>query len=324
MMNEKPKESDWKQYRDMIEFLKERYFKRAMKQRILIFLSILCSLLTGSLSAQEFEPDLRLPYKTIGDTELALHVFNPEGHRASDERPVIVFFFGGGWKGGSPRQFYPHCAYLASRGMVAISAEYRVESRNGTTPKECVKDGNSPIRWVRQNADQLGIDPEKVLAGGGSAGGHVAAATATTTGFEETGEDLTISSRPAALVLFNPAFNNGPGGYGYERVAEYWEAFPPMHNISETAPPTVVFLGTNDRHIPVSTAEAYQRRMVGNGNRCDLHLYDGQPHGFFNFKNRDNFTKTVEAMDGFLVSLGYLQSDVEQWLETVVVEASEN
>ena len=295
-----------------------------MKQRILIVLSILCSLLAGSLAAQEFEPDLRLPYKTIGDTELALHVFNPEGHRASDERPVIVFFFGGGWKGGSPSQFYPHCAYLASRGMVAISAEYRVKSRNGTTPKECVKDGNSAIRWIRQHADQLGIDPDKVLAGGGSAGGHVAAATGTTTGFEEAGEDLTISSRPAALVLFNPVFDNGPGGYGHERVAEYWEAFSPMHNISETTPPTVVFLGTSDHLIPVSTAEAYQRRMVENGNRCDLYLYDNQPHGFFNFSRRDNFTKTVEKMDAFLVSLGYLQSDVEQWLETVVVDASEN
>ncbi|MDB4796380.1 alpha/beta hydrolase fold domain-containing protein, partial [Akkermansiaceae bacterium] len=113
----------------------------------------------------------------MGDVELKLHVFNPEGHKASDSRPAIVFFFGGGWNGGSPKQFYPHSEHLASLGMVAISAEYRVKSRNKTTPMECVKDGNSAIRWVRSHAKELGINPDMIAAGGGSAGGHVAAAT---------------------------------------------------------------------------------------------------------------------------------------------------
>jgi acetyl esterase len=255
----------------------------------------------------QFEPDKIITYKTIGETELQLHVFIPDGHVESDNRPAIVFFFGGGWKVGSPSQFYPHCEYLASRGMVAISADYRVESRNRTSPKECVEDGKSAIRWIRKHAGQLGIDPDKILAGGGSAGGHVAAATATTSGFEEDGEDLAVSSRPVALVLFNPVFDNGPGGCGHDRVKEYWQAFSPMHNISETTPPTIVFLGTNDKLIPVDTAKEYKRRMENNGSRCDLHLYTGQPHGFFNYKNREYFTKTVEEMDAFLVSLDFLK-----------------
>lgn len=119
--------------------------------------------------------------------------------------------------------------------------------------------------------------------------------------------------------MFNPVFDNGPGGYGHERVADYWEAFSPLHNLSASTPPTVVFLGTKDHLIPVSTAEAYQRRMVELGKRCELHLYDGQPHGFFNFSRRDNFIQTVDAMDAFLVSLGYLQSGAQQWLELVAV-----
>ena len=90
-------------------------------------------------------------YKQVGGTKLFLHAFNPKGHKASDRLPAIVFFFGGGWNGGTPKQFEPHCAYLASRGMVAITAEYRVKSRNKTTPFECVKDGKSAIRWVREN-----------------------------------------------------------------------------------------------------------------------------------------------------------------------------
>lgn len=256
-----------------------------------------------------FAPDEVLRYKQVGDTELDLHVFNPEGHSASDSRPAIVFFFGGGWKGGSPSQFFPQCAYLADRGMVAMSAEYRVEKRNGTTPKACVKDGKSAIRWIRKHANELGVDPDQVLAGGGSAGGHVAAASGTATLFEETDEDLSISSRPAALVLFNPVFDNGPEGYGHDRVQDYWQAISPMHNIDAATPPTIVFFGTEDKHVPVATAEAYQRRMEALGLRCDLHLYEGQPHGFFNYKRRENYDKTVEAMDAFLVSLGFLEAD---------------
>ena len=122
--------------------------------------------------AEQLIPDEQKTYKKVGKVELQLHIFNPKGHKASDQRPAIVFFFGGGWSGGTPSQFYPQCEYLAKRGMVAISAEYRVKSRNGTSPLECVKDGNSAVRWVRSHAEELGIDPSKLAAGGGSAGGH--------------------------------------------------------------------------------------------------------------------------------------------------------
>ncbi|MEP4078581.1 alpha/beta hydrolase [Haloferula sp.] len=253
--------------------------------------------------------DQEVVYKTVGGTKLKLHVFKPEGWKASDERPAIVFFFGGGWNGGSPKQFFGQCEHLASRGMVAMSAEYRVKSRNKTTPRECVMDGKSAVRWIRQNAKTLGIDPNQLAAGGGSAGGHVAAATANAKGFEEEGEDLSVSSKPDALVLFNPVFDNGPKGYGHARVKDYWEEISPMHNINPKSPPTVVFLGTKDHLIPAATGEAYKKRMEDEGRRCDLHLYEGQGHGFFNVKKgkSEYFDKTVSDMDDFLVSLGYLK-----------------
>lgn len=248
-------------------------------------------------------------YKTVGQTKLTLHIFNPEGHKQSDRRPTIIFFFGGGWKAGSPSQFYPHCQYLASRGMVAISADYRVSSRNKTTPRECVEDGKSAVRWVRQHAGELGIDAQKIAAGGGSAGGHVAAATGTTQGFEAKDANLSVSSRPNALVLFNPVFDNSPGGYGHPRVKDYWQEISPMHNINKTTPPTIVFLGTKDKLIPVKTAKEYQRLMEEKGRRCDLRLYEAQPHGFFNHAKKENYTKTVIEMDRFLASIGYLKGD---------------
>ncbi|MFU8781354.1 MAG: alpha/beta hydrolase [Kiritimatiellia bacterium] len=273
---------------------------------VCLFAVMLSAVRGYALETEGFKPDKSLVYKTVGEVQLKLHVFNPEGHKASDKRPAMVFFFGGGWVGGSPSQFYPHCEHLASRGMVAIAAEYRTRSQHQTTPIECVKDGKSAIRWVRQHAGELGVDPAKVLAGGGSAGGHVAAATGTTNAFDEAGEDLTICAVPAALVLFNPVFDNGPGGYGHDRVQEYWQSISPMHNISVSTPPTVVFFGTRDKHVPVETANTYKRLMEEKGRRCDLHIYDGQPHGFFNYANTEYYQKTVTEMDRFLESLGFL------------------
>ncbi|MGJ8697953.1 MAG: alpha/beta hydrolase [Verrucomicrobiaceae bacterium] len=260
-------------------------------------------LLIGSLLAEP-APDKILPFKQVGDDSLSLHIFNPPNHKASDKRPAIVFFFGGGWNGGTPEQFYPQSAYLASRGMVAICAEYRTKKSHGTTPLVCVHDGNSAIRWVRSHAPELGIDPNRLAAGGGSAGGHVAAATGTTKGLFEKGEDLSISAQPNALALFNPVFDNGPEGYGHDRVKAYWKRFSPLHNIDANSPPTIVFLGTNDKLIPATTAEKYRRAMEIAGVRCDLHLYQGEPHGFF---NKAKYYETLLATDLFLASLGYLE-----------------
>lgn len=254
------------------------------------------------------KPDKQVVYKKTPQCELKLHIFNPKGHKAGDSTPCIVFFFGGGWNGGSPSQFYPHCKYLASRGMVAMAAEYRVKSRNNTTPKECVKDGKSAVRWIRANAKELGIDPDKVAAGGGSAGGHVAAATGNTTAFEEESEDKSISSVPNALVLFNPVYDNGPGGWGHSRVKDYWKDISPIHNLGPKSPPTIVFLGSKDKLVPVSTAEKYRDTMKKHGVRSELFVYEGQPHGFFN-AGKDGgkwFYKTVLEADKFLASLGYL------------------
>ncbi len=266
-------------------------------------------------------------FKTVGKdhaaVELKLHIFHPTGHQPSDSHAAIVFFFSGGWNVGSADQFFPQCEYFASRGIVAMSAEYRVKSRHNTTPRECVKDAKSAIRWIRQNAARLGIDPNKLAAGGGSAGGHIAAATATVQRFNEDGEDQSVSCIPNALVLFNPAIDNGPknvddtpinlpprkrAGWGYARVKEYWRDFSPMHNIHENTPPAIIFLGAKDAYISTATVEEFKQRMTDKGVRCDLHIYKNEPHEFYNYRNDvELFASTLIEADKFLASLGFLQ-----------------
>ncbi len=264
-------------------------------------------------TAPKMKPTRMLVYKTTTNTKgaeikLNLHVFEPAGLKATDGRSAIVFFFGGGWNGGTPGQFYPHCKYLASRGMVAFSAEYRVKGKHGTSPFECVADGKSAVRYIRANAAKLGVDPNRIAVGGGSAGGHVAAATGTVPGLDDPADDMKISALPCAMVLFNPVYDNSSKGYGHSRVKGRWREISPMHNITKNTPPTIVFLGDKDGLIPVATAEDFKARMARCGVRNDLHVYKGQGHGFFNFgRNGDVcYAKTVHAADLFLASLKML------------------
>ena len=143
-------------------------------------------------------------YKEIGATKLNIYVYEPPNHKSTDRRAAIVFFFGGGWNSGSPAQFEQQCRYLASRGMVAMTADYRVASRHAVKVVDCIKDAKSAVRWIRTNAGRLGIDQNLIAAGGGSAGAHIAAAAATIRDFDDSGEDRSTSSVPNALVLFNP------------------------------------------------------------------------------------------------------------------------
>ena len=275
-----------------------------MTLRIIFFFFFNLIFFSKSTLAQE-----QVVYKTIDTLDLTLEVYLPKVTNESETYPAMVFFFGGGWNGGSTAQFEPHATYFSERGIVCFLVDYRVNSRNKTTPFESLMDAKSAMRFIRKNAAAFQIDPYKIIASGGSAGGHLAAATALIEGFNDPNDDLNISTKPSALVLFNPVIDNGPGGYGFERIGEQFKDFSPLHNIREGAPPTVIFLGTKDELIPVETMNYYQTVMKKVGSRCDLFLYEGQPHGFFNFKNPEYFEKTIREADRFLQSTGFLKEN---------------
>jgi acetyl esterase/lipase len=286
---------------------------------------LLCLASSTATAAQAYPPtfaDARAEvYKTVGDTPLSLYLFEPPASAGpKTNRPAIVFFFGGGWTNGSPTQFEQHCRALAARGMVAITADYRVLSRQKAKPVDCVADAKSAVRWLRANATRLGLDPQRIAAGGGSAGGHLAAATATVPGFESPGDDPKISSIPNALVLFNPALVLAPlpglaiADFGTRVPAERMGTDPknlsPAHHVKKGTPPTIIFHGKADTTVPYATAEAFTAAMQAAGNRCDLVGTEGAPHGFFNYGRGDNATyrATLAATDAFFVSLGWLRA----------------
>jgi len=297
------------------------------------FAPVLAATVLFALGANSLKPQRPYPpemegttsevYRTVGDVELKMYFCNPEGHTADDQRPAIVFFFGGGWRSGSPLQFLPQCQYLAERGMVAAVADYRVATRHGVTADECVKDAKSAIRWLRANADRLGVDPNRIAAGGGSAGGHLAASTATLPDHDDPSGDKSISPMPDALALFNPGMvlASVPGKFELdkeqiasraERAGVEPESISPYHHVKSGFPPAIIFHGKADTTVLYRTAELFTEKVKSVGSRCELVGYEGEIHGFFNYGRGDGsaYTDTVRRMDEFFVSLGWLEPSV--------------
>ena len=269
-------------------------------------------------------PEARIEtYKSVEGTDLKIWIFEPEGHKASDSRPAIVFFFGGGWRSGTPGQFHQQAKHLAARGMVALAADYRVLNRQGVKGHKCVQDAKSAIRWARANAKRLGIDPDRLAAGGGSAGGHLAASTATLLDHDDPAGDKAISSKPNALALFNPGtvlasvpgkleFDKEQTALRAERAGVEPESISPYHHVKSGFPPAIIFHGKADATVPYETVELFTEKVKSVGSRCELVGYEGEDHGFFNYGRGDGsaYTDTVRRMDEFFVSLGWLEPSV--------------
>jgi len=245
-------------------------------------------------------------YKKTKQTDLEMIVHYPPGWKETEQRPAMVFFFGGAWRHGTIKQFEPQAKHLASRGMVAARADYRVKSRHGVTPKECVEDAKSAVRWIRQNAAKLGIDPDRIVASGGSAGGHIAACTGLVLGLDAEGEDAAVSSKPNALVLFNPALRlDDPQVLKYVGNDEVLaKSITPTLYLKKDSPPTLLLFGTADRM--AAMGDEFIKKSKELGHRAELFTAEGQPHGFFN--RSPWLEKTTQRMDEFLVSIGYLEA----------------
>jgi acetyl esterase/lipase len=254
-------------------------------------------------------------YKTRGLSRLSLYIFQPSRKESHENLSAIIFFHGGGLRERMTWEFVPQAKYLVERGMVAVLATYSIQ-RHGRTEFESIADAKSAIRWIRKHANELGIDENRIVAGGGSAGGYLAACTAMIKDLDETNEDLSITSIPNALVLFNPRLAMSASGDPplTKKDIRYLngrniEGISPFHNIYKGAPPTIIFQGTADNLI--QEAQQFCEKMKNYGNPCEVVLYEGREHGFFHYfhGNNPDFLSTMEATVLFLSKLGYISQD---------------
>lgn len=252
------------------------------------------------------QPTRSITYKTIGDRQLQLHIFEPAGFKTTDKRTCYITIHGGGWGGMTPARMFPFADHFAKLGMVGISVQYRLyNAKTQTTVFDCVKDARSAVRYVRAHAAELGIDPNKIIVSGGSAGGHLAAATAFFDSINETGEDTSVSCKPNALVLLFPVIDTSTEGYGNAKVGKDWQTISPAHQVTPGAPPTMVFHGTGDTVTPFKGAKAFHEAMLKAGNRCELDINEGGAHGYL-MRTRPLYDDTQAKTEAFLRSLGLL------------------
>lgn len=256
-------------------------------------------------------PDKIVVFKKTPQGELTLHFYFPKTWAATDKRPAMVFWFGGGFVGGSPTQFYAKAEYFSSRGLVCACAEYRVKGKHGTLIDKCAEDARSAMRWIKGHASELGIAPGKVIASGGSAGGTLSLLVARDKGPDAKDDDLRISPRPCAMVLFNPAVGEpvlGVIGRGGEDQAAVNAQIAALNAPQQNEPPAIFFYGTEDRMF-LDVAREFCRKAKAQGLRCELWTAAGKPHGFFN--GPPWHEATLRQADEFLASLGYLQGPPE-------------
>jgi acetyl esterase/lipase len=244
--------------------------------------------------------------------ELKLNIYYQDGAKPSKPVSAIVFFFGGGWEKGDPSHFSGQCEYLASRGITAIAADYRTKERHGTSPIECIEDAKSAMRWIRMNAKTLMIDPDRIVASGGSAGGHLAASCAIITDFNDPSDDLAISCIPNALVLFNPVLNIYDNAALRDRFLQYALDASPMHHLKPGLAPTLIFHGSADKIVPILEVQNFTDKVLKNGDECKLMVFEGKEHGFFNTRgdNTADFWKTLLETEKFLINRQFLENPI--------------
>ncbi|SKB02058.1 Acetyl esterase/lipase [Prosthecobacter debontii] len=272
-----------------------------------------------------------LIYKTIEGKDLHLYVMKPQDWQASDKRPAAVFFHGGGWKAGNASQFNYQGHHLTTRGMVVVQVQYRLIQQDGEIPLKAAADARSAMRWVRAHASELGIDPNRIAAGGGSAGGHLAAYVGMVDGADDPSDDLKVSPKPNALLLFNPALL-----HGQERATLTPEIraklapISPWKAATPDDPPGLILVGSEDGILKPDKVKEFQDMCHAVGVRMEAVIYPGEGHGFFGLnKSRERFFDTVREMEKFLASLGWIsgpptltQENVLDYVKQIKMSAS--
>ncbi len=245
-------------------------------------------------------------YKTSAGKPRELELYFPPNHDPAKAKvPGLILFHGGGWSGGNLEQFRAASEYFASRGLVCATAEYRMLTReesaslpDGETKKRvCITDAKSAIRWFKNHAGELGIDPARIITGGGSAGGHISALATLNTGLNDPADPEGIDTSVVAYLWFNPAF-----AVDDTRDPE----IDILRFVAKELPPAIAFFGTEDTW-KKGWDIAYGKWREAGCTSIELQLAQGEKHGFFN--KEPWLSVTLTAADRFLVELGLLEGE---------------
>ncbi|UII81343.1 alpha/beta hydrolase [Flagellimonas sp. CMM7] len=254
------------------------------------------------------EPNKISVYKTSDEIELDAHIFYPEKHKQEDEKSAYLYFHGGGWSLGMPEAGYDVCKRMSAQGMVAISFEYRLIDVHGNDIQKSLEDAKSAIRWVRANASELGIDPNKIVATGFSAGAHLAASTAIVDDFISE-DNNGFSSVPNLVITQSSSYDLTKGDGWFDGVSKgQAKAISLVQNVKSGLPPFLSFHTTEDYLAPIYEFFQFKAAMEGYKNDFQFQIFEKGGHFF---RDKEAREKVKELTDEFLVARGFLKDSKE-------------
>jgi acetyl esterase len=238
-----------------------------------------------------------IAYKQVGEQKLFMLTQFPPGWTKDDHRPCVVLFFGGGWTSRWSSLYDEYADFLASKGLVVLRPDYRLGEI-----EPCIQDAKSAVRYARQHAAELGVDPQKIVASGGSSGGHLAMATALLPGFEEPSD---VSSKPNAVIALCPVldFTRPDSKTMKEKGLERAKAISPMSHLDGTElVPTLIVVG--DKDTLVESCKTFAAKAKELHQPVELDIVPGGRHNFFN--DEPGRGLLIGWSTEFLKKLGYL------------------
>jgi acetyl esterase len=274
---------------------------------IIIFLLILSSLGAQQVKSVDAPEGKVHVYKKAGGAGREIEIFFPKNHASATKAvPGIIMFHGGGWGGGHRKQFRYLCHYFSTRGLVAATVTYKLATKAGANKAKgtesrkrvCITDAKSAIRWYKQNADKLGIDPRKIIAGGGSAGGHISLLATTNPGLNDPGDPKEFDTIVAAYLLFNPALSAGDAK---DPEVDF------LQHLTNDLSPAIVFFGSEDNWMKKGWIPAYEKMKSLGIKSTDFRVAEGMGHGFFNSQPWADIT--LVAADKFLNEHGFIDGE---------------
>jgi dienelactone hydrolase len=268
----------------------------------------------GSLQTTQAEPSpttkvkpgKEYVYKKTNGIDQKLEVYFPKDFDPAKEKvPGVLLFHGGGWRGGDLNQLRYACEYLAKRGLVAATANYYMKSEEeakalpqGISRKRvCVTDAASALHWFKQHASELGVDPNRIVIGGASAGGHIALLSTLQNDLDDPADPKDMDKSVKGYLFFCSAFTTD--GKDNDKTVD---AFA---NLKPGIVPSLFLFGEQDPWLPAS--QELVRSLKKTGANTKLLVADKVGHMYF--MKQEWYDATLNECDRFLISLGLLKGD---------------
>lgn len=222
-----------------------------------------------------------ITFASAAGVDLKLDVYRPASTSTSTST-AILFFHGGGWRAGSREMMRPDARAMAQLGFVGLPAQYRLVGQ-APWPAQ-IHDVKAAIRWTRAHADELAIDPDRIVLWGSSAGAQLALLAAGTPDAPELGVAAVIAVHPPVSFHLGESAERGSTSaralLGESASEEQARAASPIAHVRESFPPTLLLHGTQDRLVHHSASQRMFDALRAVRAPVDLHLFHGHTHGF--------------------------------------------